>query len=1249
MDRARLLAILGGCVPSILLLLAWAGCTDEIVTPERSGGLKVALSDQAEAVDHGWLVLDGNHDGREFMTRVGTYLESEPIIVEPGIHLFEITAVAEDETPLFYGAATDTIAPGAGSVDVDIVLRVIGPSCAIEPDHLDFGTVQVGTAVRDTLTVTNLAGALGNLPLDVQTSCPGFTIVQGGGAADLEPGASLLVVLEFRPLAGGPFACSLDWGTDCPTIPLTGFGEDPPECLLDPASAVVDFGQMETGETLRSGFTITNGGGGLLTGEVSLPGGCGAFSLVFGAGPFQLAAGGSLEVVIDFHPGAPGTFSCEVATGSGCGLVTLTGTASPPPVCSLTPASGLLDFGSVLIGGSAELAFAIANTGGGLLTGTVPDPECAGFVLAAGGGAFSLGAGESRSVTVVFQPEIPGPYECELDLGAACGPFVLTGTAEDLPPLCAVDLSGPVLDFGMVEPGQSASLSFRLSNAGGSVLEGSVSPPGCPEFSLTAGEGEYALEAGESVLVTVRFAPGDEGPAACDLDVGAACGAISLTGEGVGTPVCALDPAGGILDFGGLTVGETADLSFSLANVGGGLLEGAIIPADCTGFTLQSGAGAFQLAAAESRTVTVRFAPQEPGTHTCVVETGTACGGVTLVGTAEDAPACAVDPAAGGLDFGVVTLGSSAQATVTITNTGGGLLEGSVPTLDCPGFSLVSGTGDYSLGADESLEVTIRFAPTVAGEYSCELDPGAGCGPVPLTGTGERAPICSINLQGDILDFGAVLVGETGTESLIITNLGGGLLEGSVPVPACPDFTVTSGGGPFALAGGQSRTVVLAFSPSSEGDRICGLSLGTPCGSIQLIGTGYTQPECAIEPETLRLQFGSVPVGETTDLDFIITNVGTGILSGTVFPPDCQGFGIVAGGGSYALAAGQSRTVTVRFAPEEATSYSCQLSTGASCEPVVLTGTGLGVPLCSVSPTSLDFGVVGSGQYVQRTVTISNLGTGALTGYVALNDSLDCCVIVSGGGPLLLQPGQSRVVTLGFQATEARTYAFSLAIGTPCGEVPCTAVIENGGICSIIPASGTLDFGFVGVGQTARRTMCVTNVGTADLAGSIILDQGAFYLVLGGGPFNLAPGDTVFAVVEFYPYTSGEFTATLTTGTDCGDVVCRGTGVLGGKPAPLEPREIDFGKVEVGQAVELPFTITNAETRPISGVVVSPCAGFRVADGGGRFVLDPGESHEVTVAFAPPGTGLFTCKIYVGPDKGGGFATFLPVFGEGYR
>ncbi|MFH2051432.1 MAG: choice-of-anchor D domain-containing protein [bacterium] len=1249
MDRARLLTILGGCVLSVLLLLAWAGCTDQIVTPERSGGLKVALSDQAEAVDHGWLVLDGNHDDREFMTRVGTYLESEPIFVEPGVHLFEITAVAEDETPLFYGAATDTIAPGAGSVDVDIVLRVIGPSCAIEPDHLDFGTVPVGTAVRDTLTVTNQAGALGNLPLDVQTSCPGFAIVQGGGAADLEPGASLQVVVEFRPLAGGPFACSLDWGTDCPPIPLTGTGENLPECLLDPVGAVVDFGQLETGETLRSGFTITNGGGGVLTGEVSLPGGCEAFSLVFGAGPFQLAAGGSLEVVIDFHPGAPGTFSCEVATGSGCGPVTLTGTASPPPACSLTPASGLLDFGTVLIGGSAELAFTIANAGGGLLTGTVPDLGCTGFVLAAGGGEYALEAGESRTVTVVFQPDVPGPFECSLDLGTACGPLVLTGTAQDLPPLCAVDIPGAALDFGIVEPGQSASLSFRLSNAGGSVLEGSVSPPGCPEFSVTSGGGEYALEAGESVLVTVRFAPEAEGPAACDLAVGAACGTIALTGEGVGTPVCAVDPAGGILDFGELMVGGTVDLSFSVANVGGGLLEGTIIPADCAGFSLQSGAGAFQLAAAESRTVTVRFAPQESGTYSCVVETGTACGGITLVGTAEDPPACAVDPAVGGLDFGVVTVGSSAQATMTITNTGGGLLEGSVPALDCPGFSLVSGTGDYSLGADESLEVTVRFAPTAAGEYSCELDPGAGCGPVPLTGTGEQAPTCSVSILDGILDFGAVLVGETVTESLIITNLGGGVLEGSVPVPACPDFTVTSGGGAFALAGGQSRTVVLAFSPSSEGDRICGLSLGTPCGGIQLIGAGYTEPVCAIEPETLLLQFGSVPVGETTDMDFTITNVGTGVLSGTVSQPDCQGFGIQAGGGAYALAAGQSRTVTVRFAPEEAGSFSCQLGTGSGCEPVVLAGSGLGVPLCSVSPTSLDFGVVGSGQYAQRTVTISNLGTGALTGNVTLNDSLDCSAIVSGGGPLLLQPGQSRVVTIGFQATEARTYAFSLATGTPCGDVPCTAVIENEGICRIIPASGSLDFGLVAVGQTARRAMCVTNVGTADLAGSISLDQGAFYLVQGGGPFNLAPGDTVFAVVEFYPYTSGEFTATLTTGTDCGDVVCRGTAVLGGKPAPLEPPEIDFGMVEVGQAVELPFTITNAENRRISGVVVSPCAGFRIASGGGRFVLDPGESHEVTVEFAPPGTGLFTCKIYVGPEKAGGFATFLPVYGEGYR
>lgn len=1247
-DRARILTILGGGLLAGLLMLAWVGCTDEIVSFDRSGGLKVKLSDQAAAVDHGWLVLDGNQDGREFMARVGSYLESQPVYLEPGVHLFEITAMDADETPLFYGMARDTIVPGAGSAEVDIQLRPIGPSCSVEPAALDFGTVVFGDSRRDTLTVANAPDALGDLALDVSASCPWFSIEEGGGESVLEPGESLPVVIEFRPLESGPFTCSLDLGSGCPPVPLSGVGDDLPACTLEPAGGLVDFGEVETGTSAQGGFTITNTGGSLLTGEVALSG-CVGFTITAGSGPFELAAGESRLVSLVFAPVEPGVYSCEVATGSGCGPVTLTGTAAAPPVCSLTPASGLLDFGTVLIGSSAELAFTIANTGGGLLTGMVLDPECPGFVLAAGGGSYSLGAGESQTVTMVFQPEAPGPNECSLDLGSACGPFALAGTAQDLPPLCTVDLPGAVLDFGPVEPGQSASSSFRLTNTGGGILEGIVSIADCPAFSLTSGGGAYALEAGEWVLVTVRFAPEVEGTVTCDLAVGAACGTVVLTGEGVGTPVCALDPAEGILDFGVVPVGETADLAFSLANLGGGLLEGTIALPDCAEFALLSGAGAFQLEASGSRTVTVRFAPRDPGTYTCLVETGTPCGGITLVGTGEAPPACSVDPAGEGLDFGLVTVGSSAQATVTITNTGGGLLEGSVPALDCTGFSVVSGAGDFRLGSDESLEVTVRFAPTSAGEYSCDLDPGAGCGPVPLTGTGERAPNCYVNLQDGILDFGAVLVGRTETGSMIITNLGGGVIEGSVPAPTCPDFTIVSGGGAFALAEGQSRTVVLAFSPSSEGDRICGLSLGTACGGVQLIGSGYTQPECAIEPETLRLLFGSVALGETADLAFTITNVGSGILSGTVSQPDCPGFLIVSGGGAYALAAGQSRTVTVRFAPEEAVSYSCQLGTGSGCEPMVLTGTGLGVPLCSLFPASLDFGVVGSGQYAERTVTISNLGTGTLTGSVTLNDSLDCCVIVSGGGPFALQSGQSRTVTLGFQATAVRAYAFSLATGSSCGEVPCTAVIGDQGICRIIPDSDTLDFGIVGVGQMVRRSLWVANVGTADLSGYLSLEAGAFYLVAGGGPFELAPGDTVHAVVEFYPYTSGVFTDTLTTGTDCGDVICSGVGVLGGKPAPLDPPEIDFGKVEVGKTAELPFTITNAENRQISGVVVSPCAGFRVAAGGSRFVLDPGESHAVTVEFTPPGTGRYTCKIYVGPDKGGMFATFLPVYGEGYR
>ncbi|MBI5835737.1 MAG: hypothetical protein HZB25_00700 [Candidatus Eisenbacteria bacterium] len=74
-------------------------------------------------------------------------------------------------------------------------------------------------------------------------------------------------------------------------------------------------------------------------------------------------------------------------------------------------------------------------------------------------------------------------------------------------------------------------------------------------------------------------------------------------------PACAVDPAS--LDFGTVTIGQTADRTFTLTNNGAAPIAGTVTPG-CTAFTVL-GEATYSLAHGQSRTFTVRFSPPAPG------------------------------------------------------------------------------------------------------------------------------------------------------------------------------------------------------------------------------------------------------------------------------------------------------------------------------------------------------------------------------------------------------------------------------------------------------------------------------------------------------------------------------------------------------------------------------------------------------------------------------------------------------------
>ncbi|MDD4857911.1 MAG: FlgD immunoglobulin-like domain containing protein, partial [Candidatus Krumholzibacteria bacterium] len=93
-------------------------------------------------------------------------------------------------------------------------------------------------------------------------------------------------------------------------------------------------------------------------------------------------------------------------------------------------------------------------------------------------------------------------------------------------------------------------------------------------------------------------------------------------------PICSVDPL--MIDLAGtVMVGSSRDTTFTIENLGVGLLVGTVSE-DCDQFQIISG-GSYSLSNGQSQVVTVRFEPTAPGTFNCGIETGAdICGDVSI-------------------------------------------------------------------------------------------------------------------------------------------------------------------------------------------------------------------------------------------------------------------------------------------------------------------------------------------------------------------------------------------------------------------------------------------------------------------------------------------------------------------------------------------------------------------------------------------------------------------------------------------
>jgi hypothetical protein len=198
--------------------------------------------------------------------------------------------------------------------------------------------------------------------------------------------------------------------------------------------------------------------------------------------------------------------------------------------------------------------------------------------------------------------------------------------------------------------------------------------------------------------------------------------------------------------------------------------------------------------------------------------------------------------------------------------------------------------------------------------------------------------------------MGTAYFGQAKDTTFRITNIGSGSLDGVVAfIDNSPPFSVV-GSPAYTLAAGQSQDIRIRFTssgtPGHTYSYVGNLTAGTQCSSqgLDLLVTATAReqppppqpPQCHVE--TTTLDFGTVPVGQSKDLTFDLTNVGGGTLCGTVIE-SCPDFSIVANQNYCATPTGFPR-VEVRFTPSTTGFQQCTILPGTGCPMVIAKGTG---------------------------------------------------------------------------------------------------------------------------------------------------------------------------------------------------------------------------------------------------------------------------------------------------------------------
>ena len=313
-------------------------------------------------------------------------------------------------------------------------------------------------------------------------------------------------------------------------------------------------------------------------------------------------------------------------------------------------------------------------------------------------------------------------------------------------------------------------------------------------------------------------------------------------------------------------------------------------------------------------------------------------------------------------NFGNVGIGSSKTIQVTIKNTGPRDAILTRENLSGDMYALTGTPVPVSVAPGAHVVISIKFEPTKEGSAPGSVIIGSGIrafGKIypsslisySLSGTGV-APV-PLEATPSSVHFGSVPVGTSISESVQLKNAGTRSATISSASVLGAGFTIVGLTTPVTLAAGSTKSFTLKFAPTGVGTDSGLITLKSSSAkelTLSMTGTG-TKDTSTISVSPASLSFGSGTVGKTHKLAVTLKNNGNANV--TISGVSLTGIdaSLSSGLNGATIAAGQTATFLVTFAPKNAKrmSGSVQISSNAANSPTVIPLSGTGVSLTAHS------------------------------------------------------------------------------------------------------------------------------------------------------------------------------------------------------------------------------------------------------------------------------------------------------------